>query len=166
MIRHLVGSKEALWDAAADYLFARMRAALSQALTDVDPTDPVQRAEAQVRASVRTAAQVPSLAGFVMQAGLAGGERYDQLVARYLRPFYEFTLAPFRQLAAEGRVVDVPLHFIFLVATNAAVNPFAQAANSRALAGIDLTDPAVADAYADALVTILKAGLLRGGIGP
>lgn len=161
MIRHLFGAKEALWDAAAEHLFARMRAAMATALDGIDPADPVQRMAAQVRASARTAARVPSLAGFVMQAGLAGGARYEALVERHLRPLHAFALEPYRQLAATGRAAPIPEHFIFLMATNAAINPFAQAANSRALAGIELADPAVAEAYADALIAILLHGLLR-----
>ncbi len=161
MIRHLFGAKEALWDAAAEHLFARMRTAMATALDGIDPADPVQRMEAQVRASVRTAARVPSLAGFVMQAGLAGGPRYAALVERHLRPLHAFVLEPYRQLAAAGQAVAIPEHFIFMVATNAAINPFAQAANSRALAGIELADPAVAEAYADALIAILQHGVLR-----
>lgn len=166
MIRHLFGAKAALWDAAAEHLFARMRTAMAAELSGIDPADPVQRMAAQVRASVRTAARVPSLAGFVMQAGLAGGPRYAALVERHLRPLHAFALEPYRQLAASGQAVALPDHFIFLIATNAAINPFAQAANSRALAGIELADPAVADAYADALIAVLQHGVLRPDRNP
>ena len=165
MIRHLFGSKDALWDAAAEHLFAQMRTAMSSALVGIDASDRLQRMEAQVRASVRTAARVPSLAGFVMQAGLAGGPKYEALVERYLRPLHAFALEPYRQLTADGRAAPIPEHFIFLVATNAAINPFAQAANSRALAGLELSDPAIAEAYADALIAILQHGLLRRAPG-
>ena len=147
--------------AAADHLFQKMRKALFEALTGVDAGDPEQRMEAQVRASVRTAAKVPSLAGFVMQAGLAGGERYQTLVERHLAPLHAVALEPYRQLVAEGRAESLEPHYIFLVATNATVSAFAQAANTRALAGFELSDPDRAEAYAGAIITILKHGLLR-----
>ncbi len=162
MIRHLFGDKDALWEATADHLFAPIWAAMASALADVDAADPVQQMEAQVRACVRAAARAPSLAGFVMQAGLAGGAHYAALVEQRLRPLYALALAPYRKLAQAGYAADAPAHFVFLAATNAAINPFAQAANSKALAGLDLCDPTVADAYADALVAILKHGVLRG----
>lgn len=165
MIRHLFGDKDALWDAAAEHLFAAFQAGMAAAHAGGAASDPVGRMEAQVRASVRAAARTPALAGFVMQAGLAGGPRYAALVERYLRPLHAFALEPFRQLAATGLALDAPAHFVFLVATNAAINPFAQAANTQALAGLDLSDPAVAEAYADTLVAILKHGVVRA-LGP
>ena len=160
-IRHYFGSKSDLWDAAAEFLFGQMANGIAAALAEVDLSDPVARYEAQVRATVKTAARVPHLAGFTMQAGLAGGARYEALVERHLRPAYAFTLAPFRQLQAEGRTAPINPHFAFLISTNAAIGPFAQSANTRALAGMDLTDPAVTDAYADALIAVLSHGALR-----
>jgi TetR/AcrR family transcriptional regulator len=166
MIRHLFGDKDALWDAAAAHLFARLQIGMAAALDGTKRDDPASRLGAQVRATVRAAAQTPALAGFVMQAGLAGGARYEMLIERHLRPLYAVALAPYRALAATGQARALPAHFVFLAATNAAINPFAQAANSRALAGIDISDPAVAEAYADALVAILTHGLLGGGDAP
>ncbi|MCC5996989.1 MAG: TetR/AcrR family transcriptional regulator [Oceanicaulis sp.] len=161
LIRHYFGAKDALWEAVAGYLFGHVHVAMAEALTDVDLNDPVARMEAQVRATVRTAARIPHLAGFVMQAGIAGGARYDWLVEHYLRPAYDFSLEPFHQMRAQGRAAGIDPHFAFMLSTNAAIGPFAQAANARALAGIELTDPGIADAYADALISILKYGVLR-----
>lgn len=161
VIRHYFGSKSDLWEATADYLFGQMAEAVVEAMLDVDMSDPVARFRAQVRASVRTAARIPHLAGFTMQAGLAGGPRYKRLVERHLRPAYNFSLEPYHMLEAAGRPARIQPHFAFLIATNAAIGPFAQTANSRALAGTDLTDPAVADAYADALIAVLSHGVLK-----
>ncbi len=161
LIRHYFGDKDALWQAAADFLFGQVHAAMAEALSAVDLNDAVARMDAQVRATVRTAARIPHLAGFVMQAGLSGGPRYAWLVEKHLRPAYAFALEPFHQLTREQRAAGIDPHFAFILSTNAALGPFAQSANSRALAGVDMIDPAIADAYADTLVTILKHGVLR-----
>ncbi len=161
LIRHYFGTKDTLWEAVAGYLFGQMQEAMLHAIAGVDVSDPVARMEAQVRATVRTSARIPHLAGYVMQAGIAGGTRYDWLVEHYLRPAYEFSLEPFHQLQAGGRAAFIDPHFAFMLSTNAAIGPFAQAANARALAGMELTDPNIADAYADALIAILKHGVLR-----
>ncbi|MGP1276285.1 MAG: TetR/AcrR family transcriptional regulator [Caulobacterales bacterium] len=161
VIRHFFGSKDDLWDAAAADLFGQMNAAMAEALGQVDLNDPEARMEAQVRATVRTASRIPWLAGFVMQAGLAGGERYETLVERHLRPAYAFTLEPFYQMKEAGRAHVPDAHFLFMLSTNAAIGPFAQSANARALAGLDLSNPAIAERYADVLVTVLKHGALR-----
>lgn len=161
VIRHYFGSKDALWEAAADFLFGQVHAAMADAIAEVDLNDAVARLDAQVRATVQTAARIPHLASFVMQGGIAGGARYDWLVEKHLRPAYAFALEPFHQLTREQRATRIDPHFAFIMATNAALGPFAQSANSRALAGMDMADPDIADAYADTLITILKHGVLR-----
>lgn len=161
VIRHYFGSKDALWEAAADFLFGQVHAAMADAIAEVDLNDAVARLDAQVRATVQTAARIPHLASFVMQSGIAGGARYDWLVEKHLRPAYAFALEPFHQLTREQRATRIDPHFAFIMATNAALGPFAQSANSRALAGMDMADPDIADAYADTLITILKHGVLR-----
>lgn len=161
VIRHYFGSKDALWEAAADFLFGQVHGAMADALAAVDLNDAVARLDAQVRATVRTAARIPHLAGFVMQAGITGGPRYDWLVEKHLRPAYDFALEPFHQLTREKRAVGIDPHFAFILSTNAALGPFAQSANSLALAGMHMADPDIADAYADTLITILKHGVLR-----
>jgi AcrR family transcriptional regulator len=161
VIRHYFGGKDALWEAAADFLFGQVQAAMTDALSAIDFNDAVARLDAQVRATVRTAARIPHLAGFVLQAGITGGPRYDWLVEKHLRPAYDFALEPFHQLTREKRAAGIDPHFAFLLSTNAALGPFAQSANSRALAGMDMSDPDIADAYADTLIAILKHGVLR-----
>jgi AcrR family transcriptional regulator len=161
VIRQMFGSKADLWDAAAEDLFTQMNEAIAAALAVVDWADPQARMEAQLRATVRTAARIPWLAGFVMQAGMAGGSRYAALVERHLRPAYAFTLEPFYQLREAGRAQPFDPHFLFMLCTNAAIGPFAQRANARALAGMDLSDPDIADRYADVLLAVLRNGALR-----
>ncbi len=162
LIRHYFGAKDAFWQATADLLFEQLNAAVGAALAQVDMNDPVARFQAQVRAVVHNSARIPHLAGFVMQAGLTGGPRYDWLVERHLRPAYQFSLQPLHVLRQQGRAADLDPHFVFILATNAAIGPFAQGANSRALAGVDLTDEKTADAYADVLIATLEQGVLRG----
>lgn len=160
-IRPSFGSKEDLWDAAAADLFGQMQDAMMKALEGVDLDDPMARLDAQLRATVRTASRIPWLAAFVMQAGLAGGQRYETLVERHLRPVYAFSLEPFFQLEEAGGASARDAHFLFMLATNAAMGPFAQSANARALAGLDLADPDTTDRYADVLIAVLKHGALR-----
>jgi len=161
VIRQIFGNKADLWDAAAADLFGQMNEAMLQALGQVDMNNPRARMEAQLRATVRTASRIPWLAAFVMQAGLAGGSRYETLVERHLRPAYAFTLEPFFQLKETGRAHAFDPHFLFMLSTNAAIGPFAQSANARALAGVELSDPDTADRYADVLIAVLKHGALR-----
>lgn len=161
VIRHMFGSKADLWDAAAADLFGQMNDAMVQALAKVDMNNPRARMEAQVRATVLTASRIPWLAAFVMQAGLAGGERYERLVEQHLRPAYAFTLEPFFELKEAGRAHAFDPHFLFMLSTNAAIGPFAQSANARALAGMELSDPDTAERYADVLIAVLKHGALR-----
>lgn len=171
LIRHYFRNKPDLYRAAADHLFTQVASALA---TQPDSgrvragsgragsgSDPMQLLEARVRAFVHLSARLPHLAGFMLQAGLAGGERFDDLIERHVRPLYQQMLRRYGAAVDAGRAADLDPVFVFIIATNAVSAPFAQAAVSRALSGRDLYDPAVADAYADTLVRVLLHGVTR-----
>ncbi len=160
MIRHYFQSKELLFQSAADYLFGEMGKALLQAAEPGDDGDPVQQLARQIRAFVKVSAELPHLAGFLMQAGLDGGEQFTHLVETYVKPLQALSLAPYHQAVAQGLMRDMNPDFVFLVATHAAMAPFANTALRRALADASPHDPAQIEAYADTLIAMLTEGAL------
>jgi TetR/AcrR family transcriptional regulator len=161
LIRHYFRNKDDLWLAAADHIFGQVVRALANSPDTDDAGDPVARIEARVRAFVHMSSRVPHLAGFMLQAGLAGGVRFDHLIETYVRPLYQQVLGTYQRAIDKGKAAPLDAHFIFIIATNAATAPFAQAAVSKALSGRDLHDPETADAYADVLIRVLLGGTLK-----
>ena len=160
LIRHYFQGKEELFHSAADYLFGEMAKPLLQAAEQVDTDDPVKQLTVQVRAYVRMSAQLPYMAGFLLHAGLDGGEHFDYVIDKYVKPLQALSLVPYRKAVAQGLMRNMNPDFVFLIATHAATAPFANAALRDALADANSDDAAQIEAYADTLITILLEGAL------
>jgi TetR/AcrR family transcriptional regulator len=160
MIRHYFQGKEELFHSAADYLFGEMGKSLAQAAEHAQPQDPVGQLILQIRAFVHMSARLPHMAGFLMQAGLDGGEHFHYVIEKHVRPLQELSLVPFRQAVADGLMHNMNPDFVFLIATHAATAPFANLALRDALSDANASDEAQIDAYADTLIRILLEGAL------
>lgn len=160
LIRHYFQSKEELFHSAADYLFAEMAKPLTQAAQSAEPDDPVGQIRLQVRSFVRMSARLPHMAGFLMQAGLDGGEHFDYIIETYVKPLQALSLLPYRKAVAQGLMRNMNPDFVFLIATHAATAPFANTALREALADANADDAAQIEEYADTLIKILLEGAL------
>lgn len=160
LIRHYFQGKEELFHSAADYLFGEMATSLAQAAEQAVPEDPVGQLVLQIRAYVRMSSRLPHMAGFLMQAGLDGGEHFDYVIEKYVRPLQELSLAPYRQAVAGGLMHNMNPNFVFLIATHAATAPFANLALRQALADAQASDETQVEEYAETLISILLQGAL------
>lgn len=161
LIRHYFQSKEELFKSAADYLFGQIKQSLLESATRESSRDPVQRLQFQIRSFVHLSAKLPYMAAFLMQAGLNGGEQFLYVVEKYVKPLQELSLAPYREAVAQGLMKDFEPDFVFLIATHAAMAPFANNAVRNAVVGDYAADPVQLDRYADTLIKILMAGCLK-----
>ncbi|ALO47451.1 TetR/AcrR family transcriptional regulator [Pseudohongiella spirulinae] len=160
LIRHYFQSKEDLFRSSADYLFGEMAKTLSQSAETVSSGNPLQQLVLQIRAYVQMSARLPHMAGFLMQAGLDGGEHFDYVIKKYVKPLQELSLLPYRRAVADGLLRDMNPDFIFLIATHAATAPFANVALRQALADADASNEAQVAEYADTLISVLLSGVL------
>ncbi len=160
LIRHYFQGKEELFHSAADYLFGEMAKPLSQAAAQADTDDPVEQLTVQVRAYVRMSARLPYMAGFLMHAGLDGGEHFDYVIKTYVKPLQALSLVPYRKAVELGLMRNMNPDFVFLIATHAATAPFANSALRDALADASSDDAARIEEYADTLISILLEGSL------
>ena len=160
LIRHYFQSKEELFKSAADYLFDQVRRLLLESAARESSTDPVQRLRFQIRSFVHLSAQLPCMAAFLMQAGLNGGEQFVYVVEKFVKPLRELSLVPYRDAVAQGLMIDFDPDFVFLIATHAAMAPFANPAMRQAVMGDSVSDSAQLEQYADTLVDILISGCL------
>lgn len=160
LIRHYFQGKEELFHSAADYLFGEMARPLTQAAEHADPDDPVGQLTMQIRAYVQMSARLPYMAGFLMHAGLDGGEHFNYVIEKYVKPLQALSLVPYRKAVAQGLMRSLKPDFVFLIATHAATAPFANAALRDALSDADANDAAQIEEYADTLITVLLDGAL------
>lgn len=129
-IGYHVGSKDDLWQATVDFLFARLRAHLERASgagLDDPVVDPVATFADVIRRHVLHTAEHPELSRIMLMETGTASTRVDWLLQHHVRP----TLAALELLWAEIRSVgggrDVPAEEVFMVMIGLAPTPFAQA---------------------------------------
>jgi TetR/AcrR family transcriptional regulator len=148
-------SKDVLWQAAVDALFARLNTALLTRIDGLRGVDLVTTAKLVIRDFIEFSAANPQLHRIITQESKADGERIDWLVDQHVRPLYELTTDLFGRLAAAGAVPDIPPAFLYYLLTGAGPTIFVLAPECRRLAGFDPLSPEAVQTHADAVIELL-----------
>lgn len=160
-INYHFASKEALWEAAVDHLFALLGAALLPAPADLTDGDPQELAAAfaeEVRRFVRFAADHPELNRILVHEATDDTERLRWLVDRHVRPLHRLITEIWERLTEAGIAAPIPSDSVHYVLVGAASLPFVNAPEARLLTGHDPTDPAWVERHADGLIATLLPG--------
>jgi TetR/AcrR family transcriptional regulator len=155
-------SKDALWKAAVDHLFARLDRAVRGHLGEVDPGwDTREGFAANLRAFVRAVAGLPELNRIMVQEATIDSERLQWIVDRHTRPRFEVVTERWRQLRDAGQVADIDEVVLYYSLVGAASLAYVNAPEARLL-GHDTSADSFIQAHADALVTMFL-GPAEGG---
>lgn len=154
-------SKEALWTAAVDHLFASLADALDGlSIAGIDDPDQLAAATAEAIARfVRFAAAHPELNRIMVHEATADSDRLRWLVDRHVRPIYDLITAVWQRLREAGIAAPLEPTAVHYVLVGAASLPFVQAPEARLLTGVEPTDAAWVEAHAAGLVATLLPGL-------
>lgn len=155
LLAYHYASKQALWEAAADWIFAEVRADLesaSEALRDVDPKT---RLRAVMKRFARFVARRPELHCFMTHEGSHDGPRLRWLADRHIRPLFELSTALIQE-ALPG-VDAAQLHYALL---GAIAHVFAVAPEFALVAGRDARASDMVEAHANTVVDWLVDGAL------
>ena len=150
-------SKDELWRAAVDSLFAALQRGDGRARVEgLRGVDELTSAKLLVREFVTFSATAPAAAPH-HHAGVAraDGPRMDYLVERHVRPIYEQTTAMFERLVDARRLPAIAAAHLYYILTGAGPTMFVLAPECRRLAGIDPQAPDVVEAHADAVVALI-----------
>jgi AcrR family transcriptional regulator len=147
-------SKEALWQAAVDSLFAVLSRRMADRFEGLRGVDAVTRAKLQVREFVTFSARNPQLHRIILQESTTDGPRMDYLVG-HVRPLYDATVALFDDLARQGAVPAIPAPHLYYILTGAGPTMFVLGPECRRLSGLDPTSDEVIEAHADAVCRLL-----------
>ncbi len=148
-------SKDDLWRAAVDSLFASLTASMSAHEESRRGVDELTAAKARVREFVMFSARNPQLHRIITQESKADSARMDYLVERHVRPLYEGTVAMFEHLVRDGVVPQIPPAHLYYLLTGAGPTMFVLGPECRRLTGLDPESDAVIEAHADAVCTLL-----------
>ena len=151
-------SKEALWRAAVDHLFARFNAAITAQDQPAPDASPSEVFAATVRALVGAVAQLPELNRIMVQEAMADSERLDWIVERHVQRGFNALARLWHDLQRDNAVphlagMDATVMYYTLVGGASLL--YVNAPEARRLTGREPTDPAAVAAHADALVRML-----------
>jgi len=155
LIGYHFGTKEALWKAAASWMFERAVEELQTTERGAANIDPVARLRYFVRAFVHFNARFPEVNRLMVREGMDDDWRLQWLVETTVRPWYERVRRLFDEARAQGLGPAMEYPHFYYILTGAAALIFSMAPEARQLAGIDPNDPSVVSAHADALADLL-----------
>ena len=155
LLNYHFSSKDELWRAAVDGLFAELNEALTARAEGLRGVDELTVAKLLVREFVYFSAAHPQLHRIITQECKSDGPRMDWLVERHVRPIYEQTTAMFAGLVDAGHLPDIPAVHLYYILTGAGPTMFVLTPECRRLAGIDPQAPDVVEAHADAVIALI-----------
>ncbi len=154
-------SKDELWRAAVDHLFAQLDEAVARHLRAMPPpSDERQRFACGVRAFVRAAAELPELNRIMVQEATIDSARLTWIVEHHTRARFEVLTADWRRLRGDGAVPDIDDVVLYYSLVGAASLPSVNAPEARLL-GCDTLNGDFIDAHADALVALFLGDAAR-----
>jgi TetR/AcrR family transcriptional regulator len=155
LLNYHFSSKDELWRAAVDGLYAELNQALDARAEGLRGVDALTVAKLLIREFIYFSATHPQLHRIITQECKHDGSRMDWMVERHIRPRYEQTAALFTQLVRAGHLPDIPVAHLYYILTGAGPTMFVLAPECRRLSGIDPVAPQVVEAHADAVISLL-----------
>lgn len=155
LLNYHFSSKDELWRAAVDGLYAELGQALDSRAEGLRGVDALTVAKLLMREFIYFSATHPQLHRIITQECKSDGPRMDWMVERHIRPRYEQATALFTQLVSAGHVPDIPVAHLYYILTGAGPTMFVLAPECRRLSGLDPDAPEVVEAHADAVLSLL-----------
>jgi TetR/AcrR family transcriptional regulator len=153
LIKYYFDSKEKLWRAAVDRVFATLSEIFTRA---IPPNADAEGLAGVVRELVGFAARNPSFIRVMNDEGRRAGPRMRWLTDRHQKPLYEIAATLLRQAVAVGLVPDVPPIHLFYVLIGSVGMIFSQAPECERLVGTDPTSSEKMIAtHADTVIALL-----------
>jgi len=147
-------TKDALWKAAANSLFGRLREQFEARRAGLEGVDARTQASLMLRDYVLFAAAHPELHRFMLQEGTGPSERLAWLVDQHIRPTFEFLAGQLADLEAIGaKPIGRPEHLQYMM-IGAGAMPYALAPEFGLLTGEDAFSKELIEAHAEAVVAL------------
>jgi TetR/AcrR family transcriptional regulator len=155
LLNYHFSSKDELWQAAVDGLFAELNEVLATREEGLRGVDELTAAKLLVREFIYFSASHPQLHRIITQECKTDGPRMDWLVERHIRPHYDRAATLFARLVSAGLLPDIPVAHLYYILTGAGPTMFVLAPECRRLTGIDPQAPDVIEAHVDAVTAFL-----------
>jgi AcrR family transcriptional regulator len=149
LLTYHFATKDALWRAAADQLFALQEAAVGEAMASVGPSDPPEKRREVLRRLVRFNAEHPEFFRFMMIQEPEDEARRAWLIETHLAPIY----AQFCHLMGGLPPADIPHAFYAFGGASSVI--FSATAKCTTLTGLDPKSEATIQRHAEYLANLM-----------
>jgi AcrR family transcriptional regulator len=160
-VHHHFGSKDGLWRAAIDHLFANVPPVLAQrdgAREPAGPADPISRALARF---VRLSAEHPEIARIIAREGAAPSPRLTYLVEHHVGAMFKLATSQIRGAQRAGAIArDLDPGLLLFLVLGAGGHLFDVPALAKHTLGIDVRSEATRDAFVALFARVLRDGIL------
>jgi len=146
-------SKDGLWRAAADRVFAVLREGVLERVASLEGLEADERGREAIRAYVRTMAAHPEFFRFIVDQGNRPDARTRWLVDTHVKPGFEALKALGLLRAARGDEARLPHAFFALLGAGSLI--FSVASNCRRLTGVDPRKREAIEAHADFVADLM-----------
>jgi TetR/AcrR family transcriptional regulator len=157
-INYHFASKEALWTAAVDHLFAGLARAMEGVGLVGGSADVAETTAAfaeMIRRFVRFAAQHPELNRIMVHEATAESDRVKWMAQRHVQPLYGTVRRLWRRLRKAGIAAPIDDRLFHYVLVGAASIVYVNAPEARLLTGIEPTAARWVETHAEGLVATL-----------
>jgi AcrR family transcriptional regulator len=148
-------SKDELWRAAVDSLFAALGDVMAERSHGLRGVDDLTAAKLRIREFIVFSARNPQLHRIIMQESKSDGPRMDYLVERHVGPLYTDTVDQFARLTRNGFLPPIAPAHLYYILTGAGPTMFVLGPECERLSGLDTESDDVIDAHADAVCMLL-----------
>jgi TetR/AcrR family transcriptional regulator len=162
LVTYHYASKQALWEAAVDWVFGELSRELDTAAEALRDVTPAERWRAVIKRFARFAARRPEFHRFMTHEGAHDGPRLRWLVERHVRRLYERSVGMIR--AAAPSLDAAHFHYVLI---GAVTHLFAVAPEVERVTGRDPRTPERVETHASAVVDwLIDAALARSAAAP
>jgi TetR/AcrR family transcriptional regulator len=161
LITYYVENKDGLWREAVASAVAELQREVGDALAAHGADGERLQLEHVARRVIRFMARKPEFMRLMNDEGKHDGPRMQWLVDTFVRPMHESLRALIERGQELGFLPRVPVASLHYLMLGAAGLIFSQAPECRRVTGVDPTDPAFAEAHADAVIGLLTGGFAR-----
>lgn len=154
LITYHFRNKEELWRAAADRIFRRFNASISQAYQDNEGQSPRTRTAAVIRAYVNSAAEQPELHKVIIQESSYPTQRLDWLIDTHLRPLFETAVSDLKELQDQGIAPPGDPALLFNMIRVSAGGLLALSNELKGTSNLDMSKQSSIDSLADMIINV------------